>query len=84
MSQSFTLYYSDSSGRASNCSYPHAAEVHDAESLAAAVRYDYVAVKYKNGYRNNANFIQTNCLVLDCDNDHSEDPTEWISPQQLL
>ena len=83
MSQSFTLYHSDTNGRASNCSYPHVAEVHDEESLAAAVRFDYVAVEYKNGYRNNANFIQTNCLVLDCDNDHSEDPTEWITPQQL-
>lgn len=66
-----------------DCSYPHAAEVHDEESLAAAVRFDYVAVEYKNGYRNNANFIQTNCLVLDCDNDHSEDSAEWITPQQL-
>ena len=42
-----------------------------------------MAVEYKNGYRNNANFIQTNCLVLDCDNDHSEDSAEWITPQQL-
>ena len=49
MSQSFTLYHSDTNGRASNCSYPHAAEVHDEESLAAAVRFDYVAVEYKNG-----------------------------------
>ncbi len=83
MSQTFTLYHSDSIGRASNCSYPHAVEVTDAESLAAAVSYDYVAVEYKNGYRNNANFIKTTCLVLDCDNDHSEDPAEWITPVQL-
>lgn len=44
MSQTFTLYHSDSIGRASNCSYPHAVKVTDAESLAAAVSYDYVAV----------------------------------------
>lgn len=83
MSQIFTLYYSDSIGRASNCSYPHAVEVTDADTLAAAVMHDYVAVEYKNGYRNNINFIKTTCLVLDCDNDHSEDPTEWITPKQL-
>lgn len=83
MSQIFTLYHSDSIGRASNCSYPHAVEVTDADTLAAAVMYDYVAVEYKNGYRNNINFIKTTCLVLDCDNDHSEDPTEWITPEQL-
>ena len=74
MSQPFTLYHSDSLGRASNCMYPHAVEVTDAASLTAAVSFDYVAVEYKNGYRNNSNFIKTNCLMLDCDNDHSEDP----------
>ena len=83
MRQTFTLYHSDSIGRASNCSYPHAVKVTDTKSLADAVRFDYVAVEYKNGYRNNANFIRTTCLVLDCDNDHSEDPTEWITPEQL-
>ena len=40
MSQPFTLYHSDSLGRASNCMYPHAVEVTDAASLAAAVSYD--------------------------------------------
>lgn len=83
MSQPFTLYHSDSLGRASNCMYPHAVEVTDAASLTAAVSFDYVAVEYKNGYRNNANFIKTNCLMLDCDNDHSEDPAAWITPQVL-
>lgn len=83
MSQTFTLYHSDSIGRVSNCSYPHAVEVTDADTLAAAVMYDYVAVEYKNDYRNNINFIKTTCLVLDCDNDHSEDPAEWITPEQL-
>ena len=83
MSLRFTLYHSDSVGRASNCSYPHAVEVTDPDSLASAVRFDYVAVEYKNGYRNNANFIRTTCLVLDCDNDHSEDPAERITPQIL-
>lgn len=83
MSQIFNLYHSDSIGRASNCSYPHAVEVTDVDTLAAAVMHDYVAVEYKNGYRNNINFIKTTCLVLDCDNDHSEDPAEWITPEQL-
>ena len=45
MSQPFTLYRSDSLGRASNCMYPHAVEVTDAASLAAAVSFDYVAVE---------------------------------------
>ena len=83
MSQKFSLYHSDSVGRASNCSYPHAVVVTDAASLVDAVSFDYVAVEYKNGYRNNANFIKTTCLVLDCDNNHSDNPAEWITPQIL-
>lgn len=83
MSQTFTLYRSDAIGRASNCMYPHAVEVTDQVTLADAVRFDYVAVEYKNGYRNVANFVRTICLVLDCDNDHSDDPAEWVTPELL-
>lgn len=79
----FTPYHSDSVGAASNCMYPHAVVVSDADSLAAAVQYDYVAVEYKGGYRNNANFIRTDCLALDCDNDHTDDPALWVTPQIL-
>ncbi len=78
MIHSFTLYRSDSLGRASNCMYPHAVQVTDTASLAAAVSFDYVAVEYKNGYRNNANFLRTDCLALDCDKDHSEDPNQVL------
>ena len=83
MSQVFTLYHSGCVGRASNCSYPFSVDVTDEDSLKLAVSSDYVAVEYKNGYRNNTNFLKTNCLVLDCDNDHSEDPTKWVVPEQL-
>ena len=79
----FTLYHSDGIGRPSNCMYPHAVTVKDEDSLADAVGHDYVAVEYRNGYRNNDNFIRTDCLVLDCDNDHSEDPAAWVTPEVL-
>lgn len=53
------------------------------ESLAEAVKFDYVAVEYKNNYRNTLNYIRSNCLVMDCDNDHSENPEDWITPEKL-
>lgn len=83
MSKTFTIYHSDSTGVASNCLYPHAIEVTDTESMRKAVSRDYVAVAYMNGYRNNENFLHTNCLVLDCDNDHSDNPDEWVHPTDL-
>lgn len=83
MSHAFTLYHSDRVGVANNCLYPTAVVVSDTDSFKEAVSHDYVAVEYKNGYRSNDNFIKTDCLVLDCDNDHSEDPAEWVRPEDI-
>ena len=79
----FTIYYADCRGREENCRYPHRADVTDAESLRQAVARDYVCAEYKNSYRSNANFIRSNCLVVEFDNDHSEDPEDWITPEDL-
>jgi hypothetical protein len=47
-------------------------------------RYDYVAVAYRNGYRSKDNFLRTNCLALECDNDHSDDPKDWVTPDAVI
>ena len=70
------LYYADCAGVPGNCSYPHEAVIEDAASLRRAVSRDYVCVAYKNSYRANANFRTTNCLGMDCDNDHSDNPED--------
>ncbi|MEM5770392.1 MAG: hypothetical protein AAGU32_19210, partial [Bacillota bacterium] len=70
----FTIYHSDFNGNPGNCSYPHKVEITDSASLTAAVGRDYVCAEYKNNYRNGDNFIGSDCLPVDCDNDHSENP----------
>lgn len=77
------LYYADCAGVPGNCSYPHEAVIEDAASLRRAVRHDYVCVAYKNSYRANANFRTANCLGMDCDNDHSDNPEDWITPEHV-
>ena len=79
----FTIYYADFIGVANNCLYPHKVEVNNIEDLKRAVSRDYVCASYKNNYRNNRNFIASNCLPVDCDNDHSENPTDWITPDDV-
>ena len=79
----FTLYHADVTGNPGNCSYPHEANVTDAASLQAAVCRDYVCAEYRNNYRNGENFIGSDCLPVDCDNDHSEDPADWITPDDV-
>ena len=69
----FTLYSADISGNPGNCSYPHRHDVTDEASLKAAICHDYVCAEYKNNYRNGDNFIGSDCLPVDCDNDHSEE-----------
>ena len=79
----FNIFYADCIGREGNCLYPHKADVTDAASLAQAVAHDYVCAEYKNSYRSNANFIRSNCLAVEFDNDHSENPDEWVTPEDL-
>ncbi len=79
----FTLYSADISGNPGNCSYPHRHDVTDEASLKAAICHDYVCAEYKNNYRNGDNFIGSDCLPVDCDNDHSEEPADWITPDDV-
>ena len=80
----FTLYHADFVGNPGNCSYPHKVEVTDTNSLIAAVGHDYVCAEYRNSYRNGENFIGSDCLPVDCDNDHSEDPQDWVLPADVM
>ena len=79
----FTLYHADCIGQANNCLYPHPVEITDEVSLAAAVSRDYVCAEYEGSYRNNDNFLGSDCLSVECDNDHSEDPQEWKTPADI-
>ena len=68
---------------AKNCRYPNRVEVQSADELKDAVRMDHVCGEYKGNYRSRENFIRSNVAVMDCDNDHSEDPEDWITPEKL-
>ena len=61
-------------GDEKNCLYPNRAEVTSAEELQEAVKMDHVCAEYDNDYRSKENFRQSNVLVMDCDNDHTENP----------
>lgn len=79
----FTLYSADYINSPGNCSYPHKITVADESTLATAVSRDYVCAEYMNSYRNNDNFLGSDCLPVDCDNDHSENPADWVTPKDV-
>ena len=78
-----TLFTAKCTGNKANCSYPVKAAVSSAEELQEAVRADHVCASYKNNYRGIDNFLSSDCLVMDVDNDHSENPEEWITSERM-
>ena len=80
----FTIYSADVTGNPGNCSYPHKHVILDEASLKAAISHDYVCAEYRNNYRNGENFIGSDCLPVDCDNDHSENPADWMTPEDVM
>ncbi|MCH3914704.1 MAG: primase alpha helix C-terminal domain-containing protein, partial [Acidaminococcaceae bacterium] len=77
----FTLYDANCSGQAKNCKYPRKCLISNAEDLAAVAAFDHVTARFNKNYRSKANFIECDADVLDCDNDHSDNSTEWIYPE---
>ncbi len=68
---------------AKNCVYPNRKEITSADELKEAVRFDHVCGEFSKNYRNISNFLKSNVIVMDCDNDHSDDPAEWITFEKL-
>lgn len=79
----FTLSTAVNSGQASNTIYPHQQTITNAQELEQAAHYDHVCGQFKNNQRAIANFIKADCLIMDCDNDHFDDPTTWIKPANI-
>lgn len=75
----FDLCVADCTGDKTNVHYPNHAEINNAGELAAAIAKDNTCGQFKSDYRSNDNFIKCNCIVMDCDNDHTENPDEMIT-----
>lgn len=78
-----TMFTADCTGQAANCSYPNRRVVSTPEKMREAVRFDHVCAEYKGNYRSIGNFTRSDVVVMDIDNDHTDDPAEWITPEKL-
>lgn len=79
----FTIHTADTVGNAKNCLYPHETAVTDADSLANALAHDHTCSRFKGSYRSVGNFIESDVIVMDFDNDQSDDPKDWITPDKI-
>lgn len=79
----FTIFTANCSGNASNRDYPNKVEIADAVALQEAVKKDHVCASYKDNRRSNDNFIFSDVIVMDIDNDHTDDPSEYITEAKM-
>lgn len=79
----FTLSHSGQSGVQTTTVYPHQVTITDETSLKRIAQYDHVAGLFSNNTRSNANFLKSDVLVMDIDNDHTENPDDWITEEYL-
>ena len=77
------LSTAECTGRKNNCLYPVHVEASTLEEFRKAVQFDHVAGLFKDDYRSNENFIESETVLLDCDND-TDDESKWITPEQFL
>ena len=77
------VYYSDVTHKKSNKFYPHKIEVKTIEDLKKAVSFDYTGCEFKEFTRGNENFLSTDCLLLDIDNDDSDAPEDWVTIEMV-
>ena len=78
-----TIFTADCVGNAANCSYPNKVEVKCPKDMETAVARDHVCATYTNNYRNEQNFLESDVIPMDIDNDHSEDPKDWITEEKM-
>lgn len=81
--QKFTLYTADCAGKVANCVYPNMMEIVSEDKLRISLAHDHVCAKYKDNKRSQANFEYSDCIPMDCDNDHSDNPEDWKTPEDV-
>ena len=78
-----TIFYSDTRNDPKDCRYPNRLPDLSDEALKEAFSHDYVCAEYRGSYRSADNFIRSTCLAFDVDNDFSDDPAEWLTPDDV-
>lgn len=73
------LYRANTRENEKNTEYPHEEEITNLDHFKRVLQYDNMPSKMKNNHRSVGNFLECNCIAWDIDNDHSDDPGEWVT-----
>lgn len=78
-----TFYTANCRGNAKNNLYPNKRVVDNEDDCLEIMAFDHVCGEFKDFRRSGENFLSSDVEVMDCDNDHSDDPADWIYPSDL-
>lgn len=78
-----TIYVSDTTQQKNATIFPRKIVVQTIDDLRNAVSCDYVCAEYRNGHRAKVDFLHADCVGMDCDNDHSDNPSDWVNVEDL-
>ena len=79
----FNIFLSKTTGKKNAVNFPNKATISSLDDLLSAALKDHTAVHFKDHKRNNKNFISCDNLIMDVDNDHSDNPDDWVNPENV-
>ena len=78
-----TFYTANCRGNAKNSLYPNKRVVDNEDDILEVMAFDHVCAEFKNCRRSGDHFLSCDVDVMDCDNDHSDNPADWVHPEDL-
>lgn len=81
--KTITIYTAKRRGDKFNTVYPIKREITSIADMREAAQYDHVFAEYRDNHRSIKDFICSDCLPFDCDNDHSEKEEDWITAEKV-
>ena len=78
-----TFYTANCRGNAKNSLYPNRRVIDNEDDCMEVAAFDHVCAEFKGCRRSGDNFLSCDVDVMDCDNGHSDNPEDWIHPEDL-
>lgn len=77
-----TIFSASCVGNAANTIYLNKAVITNKDDMISVIARDHVCAEFKKAHRSIDDFLSSDVEVMDCDNDHSDNPKDWITPEK--
>lgn len=65
-----------------NIVFADTVEVTSVDELKASCLFDHVGAVLRDGFRSNKDFVTSNVVIMDCDNE-DDNPETWVTPEKV-